>query len=121
GHRGQPADRGQGPRGQDGRGRRAGRGGDDGDRRPGRRRPRPRADPAAPDQLDWCYDVAREPGDDAPLAGPPDAARTDVRHEAPAGASIHVASRSPRRFQEVPMTAERIYLSTTIPYVNAHL
>src|SRR5580658_7304088 len=27
--------------------------------------------------------------------------------------------RSPRHFQEVPMTAERIYLSTTIPYVNA--
>ena len=45
---GQPRCRGQGPRRQGCRGRSAGRGGHEGDRRPSRRGPRPPADPGAP-------------------------------------------------------------------------
>src|SRR5215471_9818508 len=37
----------------------------------------------------------------------------------PHGASVHVRESEPRHLQEVPMTAQRLYLSTTIPYVNA--
>ena len=103
----------EGPFRQDRGRRRPGRRRDEGHAGPGRRGPRPRADPAAPGRLrltrvisgwlsaparlSWCYDVAREPGDDAPLAGPPDAARTtsDTR---PRGASIHVRESEPRPF-----------------------
>src|ERR1700753_2416453 len=67
------------------------------------------------------YDGTVAPGDDAPLAGPSSAARTTSGRGPARGASFFYAF--PRAAapicQEAPVSNGHIYISTTIPYVNA--